>query len=145
MFIISRSAGKSNRAPVKKNCPPQLTVKAALWYDNKVCGRRFPAHGLPVRIHVCGSSVTLRLGFLTESKSEDNKKAADFLPFLSAPVVELADTMDLGDVTLMNVFSIVPRRGYSSVKACSPVFINADHALRSASASSPSQNQRRIK
>ena len=93
----------------------------------------------------CGSSVTLRLGFLTESKSEDNKKAADFLPFLSAPVVELADTMDLGDVTLMNVFSIVPRRGYSSVKAGSPVFINADQALRSASASSPSQNQRRIK
>ena len=26
----------------------------------------------------CGLSVTLRLGFLTESKSEDNKKAADF-------------------------------------------------------------------
>ena len=77
MFIISRSAGKSNRAPVKKNCPPQLTVKAALWYDNKVCGRRFPAHGLPVRIHVCGSSVTLRLGFLTESKSEDSKIAAE--------------------------------------------------------------------
>ena len=47
----------------------------------------------------------LRLGFLTESKSEDNKKAADFLPFLSAPVVELADTMDFGDVTLVNVFS----------------------------------------
>jgi hypothetical protein len=54
----------------------------------------------------CGSSVTLRLGFLTESKSEDNKKAADFLPFLSAPVVELADTMDLGAVTLVKVLVI---------------------------------------
>ena len=52
----------------------------------------------------CGLSVTLRLGFLTESKSEDNKKAADFLPFLSAPVVELADTMDLGAVTLVKGF-----------------------------------------
>ena len=77
-FIISRSAGKSNRAPVKKNYPPQLTVKAALWYDNKACGRRFSAHGLPVRIHVCGSSVTLRPGCLTESKSEDYKIAAVF-------------------------------------------------------------------
>ena len=46
----------------------------------------------------------LRLGFLTESRSEDNKKAADFLPFLSAPVVELADTMDLGDVTSVKIF-----------------------------------------
>ena len=50
-------------------------------------------------------------------------------------MVELVDTQDLGDVTLMNVFSIVPRRGYSSVKAGLPVFINADQALRSATVS----------
>ena len=48
-------------------------------------------------------------------------------------MVELVDTQDLGDVTLMNVFSIVPRRGYSSVKAGLPVFITAGQALRSAS------------
>jgi hypothetical protein len=41
--------------------------------------------------------------------------------------------MDLGDVTLVKGFSAVPHRGHSSVKAGSPVFINADQALRSAS------------
>ena len=53
----------------------------------------------------------------------------------SAPVVELADTMDLGAVTLVKGFSAVPRRGHSSVKAGLPVFINADQALRSATVS----------
>ncbi len=53
----------------------------------------------------------------------------------SAPVVELADTMDLGDVTLVKGFSAVPHRGHSSVKAGLPVFINADQALRSATVS----------
>ena len=38
-----------------------------------------------------------------------------------------------------------PRRGHSSVKAGSPVFINADQALRSASVSSPCKNQRTTK
>jgi len=50
-------------------------------------------------------------------------------------VVELADTMDLGDVTLVKGFSAVPHRGHSSVKAGLPVFINADQALRSATVS----------
>ena len=53
----------------------------------------------------------------------------------SAPVVELADTMDLGAVTLVKGFSAVPHRGHSSVKAGLPVFINADQALRSATVS----------
>ena len=52
-----------------------------------------------------------------------------------APVVELADTMDLGAVTLVKGFSAVPHRGHSSVKAGLPVFINADQALRSATVS----------
>lgn len=55
--------------------------------------------------------------------------------FLFAPVVELADTMDLGAVTLVKGFSAVPHRGHSSVKAGLPVFINADQALRSATVS----------
>ena len=38
-----------------------------------------------------------------------------------------------------------PRRGYSSVKAGLPVFITADQALRSASASSPCKKQRTTK
>ena len=76
VYHITFRREKQSR-PRKEKPPPQLTVKAALWYDNKACGRRFPAHGLPVRIHVCGSSVTLRLGFLTESKSEDNKIATE--------------------------------------------------------------------
>ena len=48
-------------------------------------------------------------------------------------MVELADTMDLGAVTLVKGFSAVPHRGHSSVKAGSPVFINADQALCSTS------------
>ena len=145
MFIISRSAGKSNRAPVKKNRPPQLTVKAALWYDNKVCGCRFPAHGLPVRIHVCGSSVTLRPGCLTESKSEDYKIAAVFsaVPICARGGIGRHDGFrccHLGERFLRH-----PRRGHSSVKAGTPVFITADQALRSASVSSPCKNQRTTK
>ena len=50
-----------------------------------------------------------------------------------APVVELADTMDLGDVTLVKGFCAAPRCGHSSVKAGTPVFITAGQALRSAS------------
>jgi hypothetical protein len=64
--------------------------------------------------YTCGSSVTLRLGFLTESKSGDNKIATD-LPFLSAPVVELADTMDFGDVTLVKGFCYVLTRDLCTV------------------------------
>ena len=41
--------------------------------------------------------------------------------------------MDLGAVTLVNVFFAVPRRGHSPVKAGTPVFIAAGQALRSAS------------
>ena len=144
--------GPHTRLRIKRHAPPRLPhrvkIRGLQNSGSFLCrssSRTFSGKSRLACFYNCGLSVTLRLGFLTESKSEDNKKAADFLPFLSAPVVELADTMDLGDVTLMNVFSIVPRRGYSSVKAGSPVFINADQALRSASASSPSQNQRRIK
>jgi len=50
-----------------------------------------------------------------------------------AGMMELVDMRDLGDVTLVKGFSAVPHRGHSSVKAGSPVFINADQALRSAS------------
>ena len=48
-------------------------------------------------------------------------------------MVELADTMDFGDVTLVKGFCAVPRCGHSSVKAGTPVFITAGQALRSAS------------
>ena len=48
-------------------------------------------------------------------------------------MVELADTMDLGAVTLVKGFSAVPHRGHSSVKAGTPVFIAAGQALCSAS------------
>ena len=60
-------------------------------------------------------------------------------------MVELVDSTDLGDVTLVKGFCAVPRRGHSSVKAGSPVFITADQALRSASASSPCKKQRTTK
>jgi len=60
-------------------------------------------------------------------------------------MVEMVDSEDLGDVTLVKGFCAIPRRGHSSVKAGSPVFINADQALRSASVSSPCKNQRAIK
>ena len=62
-----------------------------------------------------------------------------------AGMMELVDMRDLGAVTLVKGFSAVPHRGHSSVKAGSPVFINADQALRSASVSSPCKNQRAIK
>ena len=62
-----------------------------------------------------------------------------------AGMMELVDMRDLGDVTLVKGFSAVPHRGHSTVKAGSPVFITADQALRSASVSSPSQNQRTAK
>ena len=52
---------------------------------------------------------------------------------------------DLGAVTLVKGFCAIPCRGHSSVKAGSPVFINADQALRSASVSSPCKNQRTTK
>ena len=48
-------------------------------------------------------------------------------------MVELADTMDLGDVTSVKDFRPIIRRAHSLVKAGTPVFINADQALRSAS------------
>ena len=53
--------------------------------------------------------------------------------FWHAGVVELADTLDLGDVTSVKVFASIARCGHSLVKTGSPVFINADQALRSAS------------
>ena len=60
-------------------------------------------------------------------------------------MVELADTMDLGDVTLVKGFCAIPRRGHSSVEAGTPVFIAAGQALRSASVPSPCKNQRKQK
>ena len=51
-----------------------------------------------------------------------------------AGMMELVDMRDLGDVTSVKGFCAVPRRGHSSVKAGSPVFINAGQAVRSASA-----------
>ena len=58
-----------------------------------------------------------------------------------AGMMELVDMRDLGAVTLVKGFSAVPHRGHSSVKAGSPVFINADQALRSASVPSPCKNR----
>ena len=50
-------------------------------------------------------------------------------------MVEMVDSEDLGDVTLVNVFCAISHRSHSSVKAGTPVFITADQALRSASVS----------
>ena len=83
--------------------------------------------------YTCGSSVTLRLGFLTESKSGDNKIATDFpaVPICARGGIGRHDGFrccHLGERFLRH-----PRRGHSSVKAGMPVFIAADQALRSAS------------
>ena len=48
-------------------------------------------------------------------------------------MVEMVDSEDLGNVTLVKGFCAVPRCGHSSVKAGTPVFITAGQALRSAS------------
>ena len=80
-----------------------------------------------------GSSVTLRLGFLTESKSEDSKIAAE------RAVAHICACDGIGRharfrwCLLGERFLRHPRRGHSSVKAGSPVFIIAGQALRSAS------------
>ena len=50
-----------------------------------------------------------------------------------APVMELVDMRDLGDVTSVKVFIPVTRRTHSLVKAGLSCFINADQALSSAS------------
>ena len=47
--------------------------------------------------------------------------------------MELADMRDLGAVTTVKVFRSPARCGHSLVKTGSPVFINADQALCSAS------------
>ena len=92
-----------------------------------------------------GSSVTLRHGFPRRVKTEDNKIAAG-IP--AAHICGYGGNGRLGGFRCCHLgerFLRHPRRGHSSVKAGSPVFINADQALRSASVPSPCKNQRAIK
>ena len=62
-----------------------------------------------------------------------------------AGVVELVDSMDLGDVTSVKDFRPIIRRAHSLVKAGPSCFVDADQALRSASVPSPCKNQRETK
>ena len=92
-----------------------------------------------------GSSVTLRHGFPRRVKTEDNKIAAG-IP--AAHICGYGGNGRLGGFRCCHLgerFLRHPRRGHSSVKAGSPVFIAAGQALRSASVSSPSQDQRAAK
>ena len=50
-----------------------------------------------------------------------------------APVMELVDMRDLGDVTSVKIFRSIICRAYSLVKAGPSCFIDAGQALRSAS------------
>ena len=62
-----------------------------------------------------------------------------------APVVELADTMDLGDVTSVQVFHSIVRRAHSLVKAGSSCFYRCGSSVMLRLGSSLCKNQRRIK